>query len=121
MTNINTDLVRTRLHDIRSEKNISLPKAGECIGLSADQMQELESGQRPVTAEHVVKLSNLYDVQLYQITNAPLPYRTPDELLEAFHQARITEGVLAHEMGLDRLDTRELYENYLQRTGQERQ
>lgn len=120
MPNINTELVRSRLRDIRTEKGLSQSEAGARIGLSGCQMQALETGQCPVTAQQVIGLSNLYEVQLYQITNAPLPYRTPDELLGAFHRAEISEGVLAHELHMDRLDARELYENYLERTGQER-
>lgn len=121
MTNINTELVRTRLHTIRIEKGLSTLDAGQWIGLSDSQMQALESGHCPVTAQQVVKLSYLYKVQIYEITNAPLPYRTPDELLTAYHKAEISEGVLAHELKTDRLNAREMYENYLERTGQERQ
>lgn len=120
MTNINTEMVRTRLRDIRTLKGLSQSEAGQRIGLSGCQMHALESGQCPVTAQQVVELSCLYGVQLYQITNAPLPYRTPEELLRAYHRAEISEGVLAHELKVDRIRTREMYMQYLARTGQER-
>lgn len=115
----NAQIIGTRLYEARWDVPLSLLKVAQHLNLSIIDIDHIEKGIKPATPEQLVKLSNLYGVEIYEITRGKLPYDSPIEWMDAFCNGQITEGTLAHGLQVDRLVARDMYQNYLTETGRE--
>lgn len=65
------DGVKNRLAELRKARNLTQAEVGKLIDLSSEMVSRLESGERGMTREVIVKLAKLYRVESYELFLPP--------------------------------------------------
>jgi predicted transcriptional regulator/plasmid maintenance system antidote protein VapI len=94
-----------RLRRLRREQQLSQTDMAGKLGISPSYLNHLERNQRPVTAALLLKLAELYDVDVRTFAAAGGTRTGPDELGEIFSDAMLAD------LGVPRYELAELAHN----------
>ena len=61
-----------RVREIRTNKNFSQEEVAKHLGLHRPSISQIEHGERDVTAQELVKLGELFNVTLRELTEAKI-------------------------------------------------
>ncbi|HEX6742432.1 MAG TPA: helix-turn-helix domain-containing protein, partial [Sphingomicrobium sp.] len=94
-----------RLRRLRRDRQLSQTDMAQSLGISASYLNHLEHNQRPVTAGLLLKLAELYDVDVRAFAAGGGTRTGPDALTEIF-----SDGLLS-DLGVPRYELAELAHN----------
>lgn len=106
-------LLGERLQNARIAAEVTIEQASRCVNTcTTTHIEMIESGNVRITAYDLIKLAQLYRTQIHFLLKGPLPYTTSNQVIEACIDGEISEGMLAHFLGVDRLETRRRVQEY---------
>lgn len=97
-----------RLYQYRTEAGVSLSNAARELDCTDQHIEALESGVERISPLEILTLATRYHKQLYEVINGPLPYTTPEEVIQALRDAEITECMAASALKVSLLDVRKM-------------
>jgi predicted transcriptional regulator/DNA-binding XRE family transcriptional regulator len=88
-----------RLRRLRRDRALSQTDMAQSLGISPSYLNHLERNQRPVTATLLLKLAELYDVDVRAFAAGGGAHTGPDALVEIFSHALLSDlAVPRHEL-----------------------
>src|SRR6476661_4314831 len=88
-----------RLRRLRRDHQLSQTDMAQSLGISPSYLNHLERNQRPLTASLLLRLAELYDVDVRTFANGGGPRTSPDALTEIFSDAMLSDlGVPRYEL-----------------------
>src|SRR5690349_17625293 len=88
-----------RLRRLRRDNALSQTDMAQSLGISPSYLNHLERNQRPVTASLLLRLAELYDVDVRTFATGGGPRTSPDALSEIFSDAMLSDlGVPRYEL-----------------------
>lgn len=94
-----------KLRVLRRELGLNQTRMAEELGISPSYLNHLERNQRPLTAQMLLRLANIYDIDIRDFTATPAE-GGPGELGE------ILSDALVRDIGIARDEVLEVAENY---------
>lgn len=94
-----------RLRRLRRDRNMSQTDMAASLGISPSYLNHLERNQRPVTAALLLKLADIYEIDVRSFASGAGTRTGPDELTEIF-----SDSVL-NDLGVPRYELVELAQN----------
>jgi predicted transcriptional regulator/DNA-binding XRE family transcriptional regulator len=94
-----------RIRRLRRDRGLSQTDMAASLGISPSYLNHLERNQRPVTAALLLKLADIYEVDVRSFASAGGTRTGPDELAEIFSDA------LLRDIGVPRYELVELTHN----------
>ena len=71
MSNINK-IIGQKINQLRTSKNISQQKLADHLGISRPTITQIEKGERYLTPEDILKLSEFFNISLNELINPKL-------------------------------------------------
>src|SRR6476469_11214110 len=88
-----------RLRRLRRDRALSQTAMAQSLGISPSYLNHLERNQRPVTATLLLKLADLYDIDVRAFAAGGGTRTGPDALVEIFSHALLSDlAVPRHEL-----------------------
>lgn len=94
-----------RLRRLRRDHELSQTEMAHSLGISPSYLNHLERNQRPVTAALLLKLAEIYEIDVRTFASGGGARTGPDELVEIFTDALLTD------LGVPRYELTELAHN----------
>jgi predicted transcriptional regulator/DNA-binding XRE family transcriptional regulator len=94
-----------RLRRLRRDRDLSQTSMALSLGISPSYLNHLERNQRPVTAALLLKLADIYDIDIRAFASEGSTHVGPDALAEIFSDA------LLRDLGVPRYELAELAHN----------
>lgn len=76
------DSLRKNIKDLRTKAGLNQKELGDKMGIDQKVISSIESGRRTLSAEELVKLSEIYNISLDEIVNSDSP-QTEGKLKES--------------------------------------
>jgi len=97
-----------KLQDARLNCGLNLEYVSRNTSISSEEISNIEKGESRIKATELIKLSRCYQVSVGDLIGAfdDLQKLTTEEQISLYQKGKISEGTLAHSLGIDRLTLR---------------
>ena len=95
------EAIGKRLQAARETKHLTVEQVSEVLHVPPSSIHQVELGTGQASADVLIGLVQFYGVSLHEILHGPYSYQTEQEWLQAYHNGKITEDILAEGLGLE--------------------